>query len=137
MFLLFSNERVLSEATEELSPAVFHSTFTKKKKKEDNCFPQENVLREGTRRIRKKPEVAVSVTPGCVKAALRLLFVPLFLFSCFVELDCKKGDNSSVAKRRGIYPPLFIDPKGDSCFSIYQIKWIKKCRFINGHNFFF
>ena len=41
------------------------------------------------------------------------------------------------AKRRGIYPPLFTDPEGDSCFSIYQITWIKKCRFINGHNFFF
>ena len=24
-----------------------------------------------------------------------------------------------------------------SCFSIYQIRWTKKCRFINGHNFFF
>ena len=29
------------------------------------------------------------------------------------------------AKRQGIYPPLFIDPEGDSCFSIYQIRWIK------------
>ena len=37
------------------------------------------------------------------------------------------------AKRRGIYPPLFTDPEGDSCFSIYQIRWIKKCCF----NFFF
>ena len=37
------------------------------------------------------------------------------------------------AKRRGIYPSLFTDPKGDSCFSIYQIRWIKKCCF----NFFF
>ena len=34
------------------------------------------------------------------------------------------------AKRRGIYPPLFTDPEGDSCFSIYQITWIKK-RFFN------
>ena len=33
------------------------------------------------------------------------------------------------AKRRGIYPPLFTDPEGDSCFSIYQIRWIKKCCF--------
>ena len=52
-------------------------------------------------------------------------------------------------KRRGIYPPLFTDPEGDSCFRIYQIRWrdscfriyqirwIKKRRFINGHNFFF
>ena len=37
------------------------------------------------------------------------------------------------AKRRGIYPPLFTDPEGNSCFSIYQIRWIKK-RFFN---FFF
>ena len=31
------------------------------------------------------------------------------------------------AKRRGIYPPLFTDPEGDSncCFSICQIRWIK------------
>ena len=26
------------------------------------------------------------------------------------------------AKRRGIYPPLFTDPQGDSCFSINQIR---------------
>ena len=30
------------------------------------------------------------------------------------------------AKHRGIYPPLFPDPEGDSCFSIYQIRWINK-----------
>ena len=30
------------------------------------------------------------------------------------------------AKRRGIYRPLFTDPEGDSCFSIYQIRWINK-----------
>ena len=30
------------------------------------------------------------------------------------------------AKRRNIYPPLFTDPEGDSCFSIYQIGCIKK-----------
>ena len=30
------------------------------------------------------------------------------------------------AKRRGIYPPLFPDPEGNSCFSIYQIRWIRK-----------
>ena len=29
------------------------------------------------------------------------------------------------AKRRCIYPPLFTDPEVDSCFSIYQIRWIK------------
>jgi len=37
------------------------------------------------------------------------------------------------AKRRGIYPPLFTDPEGDRCFSVYQIRWVKK-RFFN---FFF
>ena len=29
------------------------------------------------------------------------------------------------AKRPGIYVALFSDPEGDSCFSIYQISWIK------------
>ena len=29
------------------------------------------------------------------------------------------------AKHRGIYPLLFTGPEGDSCFSIYQIRWIK------------
>ena len=29
-------------------------------------------------------------------------------------------------KLRGIYPALFTDPEGDSCFSIYQISWKKK-----------
>ena len=38
---------------------------------------------------------------------------------------------------RYIYVSLFTDPQGDGCFSIYQIRWIKKCRFIDGHNFFF
>ena len=37
------------------------------------------------------------------------------------------------AKCWGIYPPLFTDSEGDSSFSIYQIRWIKK-RFFN---FFF
>ena len=37
------------------------------------------------------------------------------------------------AKRRGIYPALWTDPEGDSCFSIYQISWkkIKKELFVN------
>ena len=29
------------------------------------------------------------------------------------------------AKRRGIYLALLTDPEGDSCFSVYQISWIK------------
>ena len=41
------------------------------------------------------------------------------------------------AKRRRIYPPLFTDPDGDSCFSIYQTSWIKMKKvassfFLNG-----
>ena len=35
------------------------------------------------------------------------------------------------AKRRGIYPPFFTDPEGDSCFSIYQIRWIKNASSIS------
>ena len=30
------------------------------------------------------------------------------------------------AKRQGIYLALWTDPEEDSCFSIYQISWIKK-----------
>ena len=35
------------------------------------------------------------------------------------------------AKRRGIYPPLFTDPEGGSCFTIYQIRWIKNASSIS------
>ena len=34
-------------------------------------------------------------------------------------------DTYLEAKRPGMYPPFFTDPEGDSCFSIYQIRWIK------------
>ena len=37
------------------------------------------------------------------------------------------------SKLRGIYLLLLTDPEEDSSFSIYQIRWIKKCFF----NFFF
>ena len=40
------------------------------------------------------------------------------------------------AKRRGIYPPLFTDPEGDSCFSIYQIRWIKNVVLISSSETF-
>ena len=40
------------------------------------------------------------------------------------------------AKRRGIYPPLFTDPEGDSCFSIYQIRWIKNAVLISSSETF-
>ena len=34
------------------------------------------------------------------------------------------------AERRGIYLALFTDPEGDSCFSIYQISWIKRKKWL-------
>ena len=34
--------------------------------------------------------------------------------------------NSGGYIPRRIYPLPFTDPEGDSCFSIYQIRWIKK-----------
>ena len=40
------------------------------------------------------------------------------------------------AKRRGIYLPLFTDPEGDSCFSIYQIRWIKNAVLISSSETF-
>ena len=40
------------------------------------------------------------------------------------------------AKRRGIYPPLFADPEGDSCFSIYQIRWLKNASSISSSETF-
>ena len=36
-----------------------------------------------------------------------------------------EGEVNSGSKRRGIYLALFTDPEGGSCFSIYQISWIK------------
>ena len=66
-------------------------------KKEDNCFPRdrESELTEVTRRYRKKPEVFVSATSGWAK-----VICPAFFFSFFVEVDCKKGDNCSVANAK-------------------------------------
>ena len=58
----------------------------------------------------------------------------LILFVFNVTIGCSKKDSiqlspkgevNSGAKRRGIYLALFTDPEGDSCFSIYQISWIK------------
>ena len=40
------------------------------------------------------------------------------------------------AERQGIYPPLFTDPEGDSCFSIYQIRWIKNAALISSSETF-
>ena len=39
--------------------------------------------------------------------------------------EVKSGNIYRDAKRRGIYLALFTDAEGDSCFSIYQISWIK------------
>ena len=41
------------------------------------------------------------------------------------EGEVNSGAIYRDAKRRGIYLALFTDPEGDSCFSIYQISWIK------------
>ena len=49
------------------------------------------------------------------------------------EGEVNSVDRYQEVKRPGIYPPLFTVPEGDRCFSIYQIRWIKK-RFFN---FFF
>ena len=40
--------------------------------------------------------------------------------------------NSGDAKRRGIYLALFTAPEGKSCFSIYQISWIKMKKVTSG-----
>ena len=46
-----------------------------------------------------------------------------------IQLSPEGEVNSGIiyrdAKRRGIYLALWTDPEGDSCFSIYQISWIK------------
>ena len=39
-------------------------------------------------------------------------------------------------KHQGIYPPLFTDPEGDSCFRIYQIRWIKDASSISSSETF-
>ena len=42
-------------------------------------------------------------------------------------------DIEREAKRPGIYLALFTNPEGDSCFSIFQISWLKmkKVTFVN------
>jgi len=49
--------------------------------------------------------------------------------SCNIQLSPEGEVNSAAlyrdAKRQGIYLALWTDPKGDSCFCIYQISWIK------------
>ena len=40
------------------------------------------------------------------------------------------------ASRLGIYPPLSTSPEGDSCFSIYQIRWIKNASSISSSEAF-
>ena len=56
----------------------------------------------------------------------------LIFFLHNIQLSPEGAVNSGryITRReasRYIYPPLFNDPEGDSCFSIYQIRWIKKC----------
>ena len=45
-------------------------------------------------------------------------------------------DRYRDVKCRGMYPPLFTHPEGDSCFSIYQIGWIKNASSISSSETF-
>ena len=66
----------------------------------------------------------------------RIIYWPPFWNNIQLSPEGKVNSGGYIL-RQGIYPALFTDPEGDSCLSIYQIRWIKKCCFINGHNFFF
>ena len=44
---------------------------------------------------------------------------------CLLPRGGEQEDIYRYAKRRGISLALWTDPEGDSCFSIYQISWIK------------
>ena len=61
----------------------------------------------------------------------------IYIIQLSPEGEVNSGGYIYIYIYMDIYPPLFTDPEGDSCFSIYQIRWIKKCCFVNGHNFFF
>ena len=66
-----------------------------------------------------------AITPKqVVQKGLHLLISNYPPKGWWIVVDIYRG-----AKRRVIYPPLFTDLEGDSCFSIYQIRWIKKCFF--------
>ena len=41
------------------------------------------------------------------------------------EGEVNSGAIYQGAKPQGIYLALLTDPEGDSCFSVYQISWIK------------
>ena len=48
------------------------------------------------------------------------------IIQLFPEGEVNSGEYIPRRKAsRYIYPPLFTNPEGDSCFSIYQIRWIK------------
>ena len=66
-------------------------------------------------------------------------FLRMFCFLCFTPASAVSNQYTTIprrggdeqwcknrhATRRGIYQALFTDHQGDSCFSIYQISWIK------------
>ena len=65
--------------------------------------------------------------PPCYTPMVLLVLIPMrILYNYPPKRRWIVVDIYRDAKRRGIYPPLFTDPEGDSCFSIYQIRWIKK-----------
>ena len=43
----------------------------------------------------------------------------------FPEGEVNSGGYIPRREASRYIPPLFTDPEGDSCFSIYQIRWIK------------
>jgi len=55
------------------------------------------------------------------------------LYTLHDDLSFCQWYYTTIPRRGGVYPSLFTDPEGGSCFSIYQIRWIKKCC----SNFFF
>ena len=93
------------------------------------CFRARTAICDWTRRKKKESQ---NLNPG-LSAWVKIIQYKLW---CGIIYNYSlKGRGIVVdiyrdAKRRGIYPPLFTDSEGDSCFSIYQIRWIKK-RFFN------
>ena len=75
---------------------------------------------------------------GCI--SLKKIFcsyVHLFLIvPNNIQLSTEGEVNSGgyIARREAsrYISTALTDPEGDNCFSIYQIRWIKKCCFING-----
>ena len=65
------------------------------------------------------------------------IYIYMYMYMYIIQLSHEGEVNSGgyIPRREAsrYISTLFTDPDGDSCFSIYQIRWIKKCCF----NFFF